>query len=157
MIIFLMLISAFLISTRQSPRSFARSDPACGGAGLTQGNWYVRFHILDGPVFMTPDVGPAFLGLGHEDVEGGLWAPLRLVSFVFLPLVIFHTFCLDHPRRSLFSYDNLLALGRLGLRWPTRTFFPSSSTMFMFTGNRSLLSFIWGLSTNFNRPSFMAD
>jgi hypothetical protein len=29
--------------------------------------------------------------------------------------------------------------------------------MFMFTENGSLSSFIWGLSTNFNYPSFMAD
>jgi hypothetical protein len=32
-----------------------------------------------------------------------------------------------------------------------------SSTMFMLAGNEPLLSFIWGLSTNFNRPSFMVD
>jgi hypothetical protein len=39
----------------------------------------------------------------------------------------------------------------------TRTFFLSSSTMFMFAGNGSLSSFILGLSANFNRPSFIAD
>jgi hypothetical protein len=39
---------------------------------MTQGNQTVQFGILDGPVFMTPDADPAFLVLGHEDVEGGL-------------------------------------------------------------------------------------
>jgi hypothetical protein len=39
----------------------------------------------------------------------------------------------------------------------TRTFFPSSLTMFLFVGNESLSSFIWGPSANFNYPSFMAD
>jgi hypothetical protein len=29
--------------------------------------------------------------------------------------------------------------------------------MFMFAWNRSLSSFIWGFSANFNRPSFMTD
>jgi hypothetical protein len=29
--------------------------------------------------------------------------------------------------------------------------------MFMFTGNGSVSSFIWGLSANFSRPSFMAN
>jgi hypothetical protein len=32
-----------------------------------------------------------------------------------------------------------------------------SSTIFMIAGNGSLLSFIWGLSANFNRFSFMAN
>jgi hypothetical protein len=98
-----------------------------------------------------PDANPTFLVLGHKDVEGGLWVPLWLSSFILLSLVIFQTFWLDHPRWSLFSYDDLLALGR------TRTFFPVSSTMFMFAQNMSLSSFIWGFSINFNRPSFMAD
>jgi hypothetical protein len=29
--------------------------------------------------------------------------------------------------------------------------------MFMFTRNGYLSSFIWGLSANFNRPTFMVD
>jgi hypothetical protein len=28
----------------------------------------------------------------------------------------------NHPRWPLFSYDDLLALGRLGLRWPNQNF-----------------------------------
>jgi hypothetical protein len=38
---------------------------------------------------MTHDVGLAFLVVVHEDVEGGLWAPLQHASFVLLPLAIF--------------------------------------------------------------------
>jgi hypothetical protein len=47
-------------------------------AGLTQENWTVQFAIPDSPVFMTPDANSVFLVLGHEDVEGGLWASLWL-------------------------------------------------------------------------------
>jgi hypothetical protein len=72
-----------------------------------------------------PDANPTFLVLGHKDVEGGLWVPLWLSSFILLSLVIFQTFWLDHPRWSLFSYDDLLALGRLGLRWSNQDILPS--------------------------------
>jgi hypothetical protein len=65
---------------------------------------------------MTPDAGPTFRVFGHEDVEGGLGALLRLAPFVLLPLAIFWTFWLDHPQWPLFSYDNLLAFGLLSLR-----------------------------------------
>jgi hypothetical protein len=103
---------------RRSLRSFARRANNCRGAGLTQENWIVRFGILDGSVFGTPDAGLEFLILGHEDVEGDLGVPLWLAPFVLLPLATFRTFLLDHPRWPLFSYDNLHALGRLSLRWP---------------------------------------
>jgi hypothetical protein len=73
---------------------------------------------------MTPDAGLAFLVLGHEDVEGGLWAPLWLAPFVVLPLAIFWTFWLDHPRWPFLSYDNLLTLGRLGLTWLNQDLLP---------------------------------
>jgi hypothetical protein len=33
-------------------------------------------------------------------------------------------FCLDHPRRSFFSYDDLFTLGRLGLRWSNQDLLP---------------------------------
>jgi hypothetical protein len=59
---------------------------------------------------MTPDVGPAFLVLSHEDVEGGLWAPLWLAPLILLPLSILWIFWLNHPWWPLFSYDDLLAL-----------------------------------------------
>jgi hypothetical protein len=85
---------------------------------LTQGNRTVRFGIPDDPVIMLPDVSPAFLVLGHEDVEGGLWAMVWIALLIFLPLDILRIFGLDHPRWSFLSYDNLLALGRLDLRWP---------------------------------------
>jgi hypothetical protein len=55
---------------------------------LTQGNRIVWFGIPDGPVFMTPDAGLAFLVLGHEDVEGGLWASLGLAPLILLSLPI---------------------------------------------------------------------
>jgi hypothetical protein len=32
--------------------------------------------------FVTPDADPAFLVLGHEDVEGDLWASLWFVSLI---------------------------------------------------------------------------
>jgi hypothetical protein len=37
---------------------------------------------------MLPDAIPTFLAHGHEDVEGGLWALLRLAPLVLLPLAI---------------------------------------------------------------------
>jgi hypothetical protein len=67
--------------------------------------------------FVTPDADPAFLVLGHEDVEGDLWASLWFASLIISPLAVFQTFWLDHPQCAFFSYDNLLALDRLGLRW----------------------------------------
>jgi hypothetical protein len=91
---------------------------------LTHGNQVVRFGILDDPVFVTPDANPTFLVLGHEDVEGGLWASLQLAPLVLLSLAILQTFWLNHPRWSLFSYDDLLALGRLGLRWLNQDLLP---------------------------------
>jgi hypothetical protein len=69
-------------------------------------------------VFTLPDAGHAFFLLGQEDVEGGLWALLRLADLVILPLAILRTLWLDHPQRPLFSYDDLFASGRFGLRWP---------------------------------------
>jgi hypothetical protein len=47
---------------------------------------------------MTPDAGPAFLVLGHEDVKDDLWASLWLAPHILLPLAILRTFWLDHPR-----------------------------------------------------------
>jgi hypothetical protein len=60
--------------------------------------------------FAPPDVGPAFLILGPEDVEGGLWVTSRFAPFILLPLAILQTFRLDHPRQSYFSYDNSFPL-----------------------------------------------
>jgi hypothetical protein len=67
---------------------------------------------------MTPDAGPVIFVLGHEDIEGGFGAALWLAPLILLSLVILQTSWLNHPRRSFLSYDNLLALGRLSLRWP---------------------------------------
>jgi hypothetical protein len=64
--------------------------------------------------FTLPNVSPTFFVLGQEDVDGGLWALLRLVPLVLLPLVIIQTFWLDHPHRPFFSYEDLLALGSFG-------------------------------------------
>jgi hypothetical protein len=50
---------------------------------LTQGNQAIRFGILDGPIFATPDATPTFHVLGHEDVESGLCASLRLAPSFF--------------------------------------------------------------------------
>jgi hypothetical protein len=66
---------------------------------------------------MTPDASHAFIVFGHEIVEGGLWALLWLAPLILLPLATFQTFWLDHLRSPLFSYDDILAHGLLGLRW----------------------------------------
>jgi hypothetical protein len=105
------MIPTFLILPRWSLRSFARQGLGCKSDGLTQGNQTVWFGIPDGPVFIPPDVGPAFLVLDHEDVEGGLWASLRLAPLILLPLAILQSFQLDHLWWSLLFYDDLLALG----------------------------------------------
>jgi hypothetical protein len=47
-----------------------------------------------------------------------------LLPSFFLSLAVLQTFWLDHPRRSFLSYDNLLALGRLGLKWPNPDLLP---------------------------------
>jgi hypothetical protein len=73
---------------------------------------------------MPPDAAPAFHVLGQEDVEGGLWAMLRLALLVLLSLTILRIFWLDHPQRPFFSYDNILSLGHLGLRWPNKNLLP---------------------------------
>jgi hypothetical protein len=36
----------------------------------------------------------------------------------------FRLFWIDHPQRLFFSYDNLLALGQLGLRWLNHDLLP---------------------------------
>jgi hypothetical protein len=71
-----------------------------------------------------PNADPTFLVLGHEDVEGGLWAPLQLAPLVLLPLAILRTFWPNHPWWPHFSYDDFLALGRLGLRWLNQDLLP---------------------------------
>jgi hypothetical protein len=73
---------------------------------------------------VTPNADPAFLVLGHEDIEGGLGAPLWHGPLVFLPLAVFQTFQLNHPQWSFFSYDDFLALGRVGLRWLNQDLLP---------------------------------
>jgi hypothetical protein len=79
---------------------------------MTQGNRTFLFGILDGPVFTPSDA----IVLGHEDVEGGLWASLWHAPLILSPLAILQTFWLDHPWWSFLSYDDLFTLGQLGLR-----------------------------------------
>jgi hypothetical protein len=83
----------------------------------------VRFGKLDGPVFTFPDIGLAMSVFSHDDVEGGFWTRSRLASLV-LPSANFQIFGLDHPWLSHFSYDDLLALGRPGLRWSNQDLLP---------------------------------
>jgi hypothetical protein len=109
---------------RWSLRSFVGQAPGYRGTGLTQGNWIVQFGTPNGPVFTTRDVSLAFLVLGHEYVEGGLWASLQLAPFILFSLAIFRTFWLEHPRWPLFSYDDVLTLGQLGLRWLNQDLLP---------------------------------
>jgi hypothetical protein len=68
----------------------------------------------------APDTGPTIFVLGHEDVEGGLWTELLLASIILLPMAIVQTFWFNHPQWPLFSYDDLLEIGHLGLRWPNQ-------------------------------------
>jgi hypothetical protein len=78
----------------------------------------VRLEKSNGLVFATPDVGPTISVLSHEDVEGGFQTRMWLASLILLPSANFWIFELDHPRLSLFSYDNLFAFSRFGMRWP---------------------------------------
>jgi hypothetical protein len=132
-------------------------SPGCRFTGLTYGNRTIQFGILDDLVFVPPDVGPAFLVLGHEDVEGGLWASLRLAPLFFChwsSLGLFSLIILSGRSSPIMT-----SLPLVDSPWDgqTRTFFPSSLTMFMFARNESMSSFIWGFFANFNHPSFMAD
>jgi hypothetical protein len=45
-----------------------------------------------------------------------MWPSLWLAPLIFLPLTVVQTFWLNHPLWSFFSYDDLLVIGRLGLR-----------------------------------------
>jgi hypothetical protein len=78
----------------------------------------------DGPVFVTPDPRLAISVFSHEDVEGDFWMRSWLASLILLPSANFWIFGPDHPRLSLFSYDYLLALDRLSLRWPNQDLLP---------------------------------
>jgi hypothetical protein len=49
---------------------------------------------------------------------------LWLAPLILSPLAILWTFWLDHPRWPLLSYDDIFALGRLGLRWPNQDLLP---------------------------------
>jgi hypothetical protein len=80
----------------------------------------VRFEKSDGSIFTTPNAGLVISIFSHEDVECYFWIRLCLASLVLLPSTNFWIFEPDHPRLSLLSYDNLFALGRLGLRWPNQ-------------------------------------
>jgi hypothetical protein len=68
--------------------------------------------------FCAPNAGPAFLVLGHEDVEGGLWAALLIAPLILLPMAILPNFWLNDPRWPILPYDGLLPFGRLSQRWP---------------------------------------
>jgi hypothetical protein len=73
---------------------------------------------------MTPDAGLAISVFSHEDAECYFWMRSWLASLVPLPSVNFWIFGPDHPWLSLLSYDDLFALGRLGLRWPNQDLLP---------------------------------
>jgi hypothetical protein len=84
----------------------------------------VRIGKSDGSIFMTPDASLVVSVFIHEDVERGFWMRLRLASVVLLPSANFQIFGPDHPRLSLLSYDDLFALGQLGLRWMNQDLLP---------------------------------
>jgi hypothetical protein len=78
----------------------------------------------DGLVFVNPDAGPAFSVLSHEDVKGDFRTMSRLASLILLPSVNFRISGPDRPQLSLFSYDDLFAFSRFGLRWPNQDLLP---------------------------------
>jgi hypothetical protein len=84
----------------------------------------LRFGKPNGSIFATPDADLAISIFKHEDVEGDFWTRSWLASLILLPSANFWIFWPDHPRLSLFSYDNLFALGRLGLRWANQDLLP---------------------------------
>jgi hypothetical protein len=71
----------------------------------------VQFGKLDGLIFMIPNANLAISVFSNEHVEDGFWMRSWLASLVLLPSTNFWIFGPDHPRLSLFSYDDLLALG----------------------------------------------
>jgi hypothetical protein len=73
---------------------------------------------------VTSNAGLAISIFSHEDVEGDFWTRSWLASLVLLPLANFWIFGPDHPWLSLFSYDNIFALGLLSLRWPNQDILP---------------------------------
>jgi hypothetical protein len=73
---------------------------------------------------VPPDAGPTFLVLGQEDVECALLGDVAACPLILFPLAMLWTFRLDYSRRSFFSYDNLLSLGHLGLRWLNQDLLP---------------------------------
>jgi hypothetical protein len=73
---------------------------------------------------VTPNADLAISVFSQEAVEGGFWMRSWLASLVLLPSTNFWIFGPDHPRPSLFSYDDLFAIGRLGLRWPNQDLAP---------------------------------
>jgi hypothetical protein len=60
---------------------------------------------------VTPDPGLVVSVSSHEDVKCDFWMRLWLASLVLLPSTNVWIFGPDHPRMSLFSYDDLVAIG----------------------------------------------
>jgi hypothetical protein len=84
----------------------------------------VWFEKPDDPIFMTPDASLAISVFNQEDVEGESWTRSWLAYLILFPLANFWIFGPDHPWFSLFSYDNLFALGQLSLRWLNQDLLP---------------------------------
>jgi hypothetical protein len=100
-------------------------------------------------IFHAPNASHAFLVLGHKHVEGGLWELLWLAPLVLLPWAILWTFWLDHPRRPFFSYDDILALGRLGVRWHNQDLLPIELDRIHVCRERVLVEFYLGTLCKF--------
>jgi hypothetical protein len=58
---------------------------------------------------------------------------------------------------SLFSYDDLLALGQLSLTWLNQDLLPLELDHVHVNLERIFIELHLGILANFNRPSFMAD
>jgi hypothetical protein len=85
---------------------------------------------------VTRDAGLATSIFSHEDVEGDFWTRSWLASLVLLPSANFWIFRPDNPRLSLFSYDDLLALGDEDINTST-TIIPSIEILDPITRSRA--------------------
>jgi hypothetical protein len=157
MMLLLMAILNFWILSRWCPGLVAGRACYRRSIGPIQGNRIVWFGKLDDPVFTTPETGLAISVFSHEDVEGGFWMRSWFASLVLLPSANFWIFGPDHPRLSLLSYDDLFALDRLGLRRLNQDLISIELDRIHVSWEQIFVELHLGLSTNFNRPSLMAD
>jgi hypothetical protein len=123
--------TGFLVQPQNHSLGFPSLGLKTGNCDLNLGHRMVFKKEFDStpvhppPPRLPPSVlHPSFHVLDHGDVKGGLAALLWFAPLILLSLAIPHTFWLDHPRRSFLSYENLLTLGQLSLRWSNQDLLP---------------------------------